>query len=234
MTPKDLENKGLGRLHAPDERDHNFKLVDRLPDVPLPDSKYWWNLGARLDQGNTGTCVAHGWTHRMENAPVVPKGTINPFDLYREIVLADEFSDNDFEANEVDSNLQFGSSVRGGAKVLAAKGLITEYTWAFDLDTAIRAILTKGPVVIGVNWYTGMFYPKIRYEKPVIEVTGGVEGGHCVCIDGASNKLKLVRILNSWGPDWGYRGMAYLSFSDFERLILEDGEVCMPTERSAA
>lgn len=218
----DLLDKGLGRLHAPDERDHNYPIRTFLrEEATIRTTRYWWNFGARLDQGDTGTCVGHGWVHYLENGPVTQQGQLDAFDYYRECTKVDEWTDNDW------GDLYFGSSVRAGAKVAQAKGLITEYRWAFTLDEALFALLEIGPLVLGTDWYSGMYDVD---NEGFVRATGNVEGGHCYVIDGANIKERKARILNSWGYEWGNRGTAWISFDDLDKLIRDNGECCMAKE----
>lgn len=221
----------LGRRFAPDQRDWSYPARSALP-VTEPALPYkYWSHRTKLDQGNTGTCVAHGCTHLVENSPICPPGTVNPFDLYREIVLLDEWSENDYEASGSEDNMQFGTSVRAGMKALQARGLISEYRWAWNADTVARWIWTSGPVVIGVSWFNGMFYPDLKTH--IIEATGGVAGGHCVILDGVNMKTRMVRCLNSWGPSYGNNGAARMTFETLEKLLADDGEAAMAVETSA-
>jgi hypothetical protein len=166
----------------------------------------------------------------VENSPICPPGTINPFDLYREIVLLDEWDENDYEAQGTEDNMQFGSSVRAGMKALQARGLISQYRWAWDAATVARWVWMSGPVVIGVSWFNSMFYPDLKTQ--MIEATGGVAGGHCVILDGVNMKTRVVRLLNSWG-DWGLNGIARMSFDTLDYLLADQGEAAMAVESGA-
>ena len=48
---------------------------------------------------------------------------------------------------------------------------------------------------------------------------------------GLGFKKQQFRIKNSWGLGWGQQGHAYISFSDMTRLIKEQGEICLATEK---
>jgi len=43
-------------------------------------------------------------------------------------------------------------------------------------------------------------------------------------------KKQLFRIKNSWGRSWGVKGSAFISFANMQRLINENGEICLAVE----
>jgi hypothetical protein len=216
---------GLGRIAAPDAQDGNFPVRALLaPQAePLPDSRYWYANAWWGDQGGTSMCVEYAWQHWLADGPVthprVAKPIVSPVGtLYHEAQLVDEWPGEDYD----------GTSVRAAAKYLQAQGLIESYHWAFNADEVADTVLGLGPVVMGTNWYQGMFYPD---EKTGLVVpTGYVAGGHAWKIDGANRNRELFRAKNSWGRSWGKRGHFYITFADLERLISEDGEACLAIE----
>jgi hypothetical protein len=222
---------GLGRLPSPDSRDRLFPLRAAVPRN-LTGYRYWWDSGAWLDQGNTGTCVGHGWAHWVEDAPRSPMGTIDPIQLYRDACLLDVWPEND------DQDLNWGTSVRGGAQALMNRGVVSSYLWAFDLQTVVDAVLSTGPVVVGTNWYGSMFLPRPQRDATgvwrttlVIEPGAQVAGGHCYTLNGVSTTARVFRLKNSWGRGWGAEGRASVGFDDMARLIEEEGEACMAVQR---
>jgi C1A family cysteine protease len=90
-------------------------------------------------------------------------------------------------------------------------------------------VLTKGPVVVGTNWYYNMFFPN---KLGVISATGKLAGGHAYLINGVDTVKKQFRIKNSWGRRWGQLGHAYISFDDMKKLISQNGEVCLAIENN--
>lgn len=227
-------NKGLGRHYSPDARDANFPMRALLPAKAFFGVKRWWDSGAWLDQGFTGTCVGHGWAHWYEDSPVNPAGTIDPFMIYREACKIDEWAAND------DGDLDWGTSVRAGAEVLKSRGGISEYRWATaGLQDVIDAVGTKGPVVMGTNWYDSMFTPVSRkwpdgYYRRTLTIPPGavVEGGHCWVINAVETANRMFRMKNSWGQDWqgSANGRAFISFGNVQRLLNEDGEACIAVQ----
>lgn len=239
MSPRSIH--GLGRRFAPDSRDLLHPMAAMLPGptAPLPTNKRWNFRGAVLDQGSTQTCTAHAAAHFYRAEPIQHRRDINPYDLYREGVLLDEWKQNDIEATYPDSKLQWGSSGRGMVKALEARGLIQEYRWASTLREATEWVLTRGPVLIGTNWYHD-------FEQPTREgfVTfksqkgGGVAGGHETLLRGVDTTKGIALVVNSWGPGWNSgkakkcpKGHFLISFEDLERLFHEDGDAVSPIEK---
>ena len=211
----------LGRVYVPDARDKNYLISTILPkQSTLKTSKYWdaniwWG-----NQGNTPQCVGYAWAHWIADGPIIHSGVqppVNPTTIYREAQKVDEWPGERYD----------GTSVRGGAKYLKTSGKISSYLWAFDINTLINTVLNVGPVVVGTNWYNGMFYPD---KTGLIRITGRLAGGHAYVINGVDTRTKRFRIKNSWGKTWGQSGHAYISYTDMARLIRENGEICLAIE----
>lgn len=216
---------GLGRIHAPDARDAAFPLRALLPATPSARSRRYWHAnGWWGDQGATSQCVAYAWTHYLEDGPVTQNAprtppVVQPAWLYDEAKLVDEWPGVDYD----------GTSVRAGAKVLQALGYLAAYHWAANVREILEALLEVGPVVMGTNWYEGMFEPD---ESGIVAVEGALAGGHAYVLDGVNRSASggLVRLKNSWGRGWGTHGFAWLHVDDLARLLAEDGEACLATE----
>lgn len=216
-----MSNYGLGRRAAPDQRDEEYPVRPLLAAVEVKPYGYYFG-SMFLDQGDTPMCVEYSWHHWLQTGRIRPKQDW-PYWPYGEVYHAaqkvDEWYGEDYD----------GTSVRAGAKVLQAKGFIKEYRWAFTLEEVIDTVTRVGPVVMGTNWYSDMFYPDHRGR---IKVGGSMAGGHAWLIDGANRKQGLIRAKNSWGRKWGVQGRFWLPFEDLERLINEQGEACIAVENS--
>jgi hypothetical protein len=190
--------------------------------------------GRIYDQGQTGTCVGHGWRAWMDGEPLRTKGGPTPFELYDQFILADDFPDNDH-----DTARQMGTTVRAGAKVMTTLGRMQSYLWAFHLDDVRKWILSgQGGVVFGLNWYRQMSTPD---AEGIIKIGGPLDGGHSFFGFGADDASGFVMIQNSWSEGWGgwhehgklvYRGCAKLPYEDLDRLLKEQGEACTAVEQS--
>ena len=211
----------LGRVYIPDERDKNYLIEDKLKlkntilTTKYWDADEWWG-----NQENTPQCVGYAWSHWIEDGPVKHEGIspiINPTLIYKEAQKLDEWVGENYN----------GTSVRGGAKYLKNTNKISSYLWTYNINVLIDTVLTKGPVVVGTNWYRSMFFPD---KNGLMRVTGKLTGGHAYVINGVDKNKKLFRIKNSWGKNWGKSGHAFISFSDMEKLIKQNGEVCLAIE----
>lgn len=213
----------LGRLVVPDDRDRNFLMSSVIPTSTSRTYRYWWANGWWGDQGFQPHCVAFSWAHYLADGPVTQPGRpphVNTTDLYREAQKIDQWPGENYD----------GTSVRAGAKILQDMGFVQSYTWAWDLQTVVRALLTTGPVVVGTWWYEGMTEPKAG-KKPLLVAEGQRQGGHAYLLNGVNTRQKLVRVKNSWGRGWGDDGTAWMSFRTLEGLIDADGEACLAVER---
>jgi hypothetical protein len=223
----------FGRLKEPDRsQNERYMIRDRRRNLFMAVGlrTKLWGMGALLDQGDTGTCVGHGHKAGLMASPVRGPGPLmspTAFDIYRGACHLDPWPDNDNE------DLNIGTSVRAGADFLKKQGLIREYNWAYTADDAIQALML-GPVVIGVDWYSGMMQVD---AEGVIRANGDIYGGHCVCLLGWDNARGMVIGINSWGRDFGRilrsglrNGRFYLPAEDFRRLMANQGEAVQLVE----
>jgi hypothetical protein len=222
---KDDNVPDLGRVEKKDDRDLNYLISEHLSITktsPKITSKYWQSDLWWGDQGSTPQCVGYAWAHWFDDGPITHRGpypSVNPSIIYTEAQKLDEWPGENYA----------GTSVRGGAKYLKASGKIRSYLWAFNVTTLINTVLSVGPVVVGTNWYTGMFYPD---RNGLIRISGRIAGGHAYQINGVDTVTQRFRIKNSWGKSWGQQGHAFISFTDMTRLINERGEICLAVENN--
>lgn len=212
----------FGRLYLPDERDKQYPMKKLFGAEPrtLPIARYWKDYNWVGNQHRTPRCVGFAWTHWLESDPVVhnaPSPVVWPAKIYNAAQKIDEWPGENYD----------GTSVRAGAKVLQSMGFISSYYWAETLWDIVRAVLERGPVVVGTNWYSGMSDPG---PDGIMRASGYWEGGHAYLLTSADRRRKRFRIRNSWGTGWGRQGRAFLPFATMRRLLAEDGEACIATE----
>jgi hypothetical protein len=87
--------------------------------------------------------------------------------------------------------------------------------WNVDLNR-VKTLLAAGyPVVVGFTLYENFD----NYQGGVYNrIQGGVTGGHAMCIVGYDDSIQALKIVNSWGQDWGDNGFFYLSYNLFAEL----------------
>lgn len=139
----------------------------------------------------------------------------------------------------ITGNSYSGTSVLAGAKIVQSRGYIGEYRWCFGVEDVRDAVISEGPVVIGIPWHEGMYGTR---ESGLVEVSGGLVGGHCLLITGYhpsmrlrgedyNERFKVFRWRNSWGPDYGVRGNGFIRYEDLRDLLKGWGEACVPMAR---
>lgn len=100
-------------------------------------------------------------------------------------------------------------------------------------DAIKQHLANGGPVVIGM-----MVPPSFDRAKGVWQPTNterqnsGKYGGHAMCVIGYDDNKQggAFRIMNSWGEDWGDKGLIWVTYSDFEIFTREAYGVAAPLE----
>lgn len=215
----------LDRLVHFDERSKEYPIRQLLKaDEPR---SYTWRLSDWLDQGYEGACVGFSWAHELAARPAEVKGIDRDVarGIYYEAQKIDPWEGGAYPGAQP---FYEGTSVLAGAKVLHAMGKMDEYRWAFSTNDALVAISRKGPGILGCYWYEGMMGTD---ENGFIRPTGRIMGGHAIVVRGVSVKNKTVTLSNSWGKGWGKDGDALMTWDDFNTVLMNDGEFCIPVKR---
>lgn len=218
------DNAGLGRIARVDPRNANYPLPKQR--VPAGVRARQWNVPSVLDQGSTPQCVAYTGYQWLRAGPICNrKLAFQPADLYHWAQEQDEWPGESYD----------GTSGLGMMKALQAQKFITEYRWAFDVDTIFSWILTSGPVCFGSNWHRQMFMPT---NDGWLLAEGDNDGGHEYLLAGAhldkksphDGSVGAVRMINSWGSGWGQKGRAWISRATLASLLADSGDCCTATE----
>ncbi|MEL6696415.1 MAG: C1 family peptidase [Bacteroidota bacterium] len=92
---------------------------------------------------------------------------------------------------------------------------------------AIRQYIAKGgPVVIGMEvggtFMTPMEGQRMWYPTRNDYARRGY-GGHAMCVIGYDDNMEggAFQIMNSWGPQWGENGIAWVRYKDFQEFVME-------------
>lgn len=222
-------DRRLDRLVEFDARSREYSVRQFLRGDEKPVSKTWTiPSGVVLDQGKEGACAGFGTVHELLAEPEAIPGLDATF--AREQIYWNAQRNDAWEGGSYPGGQPFyeGSSVLAAVKEAANLGYYGEYRWAFGEQDLALTVGTVGPAILGLNWYKGMLKPNARgYIRP----TGGVVGGHCILCIGIDVTGSYYVLLNSWGPSWGEAGTCKVSRSDMARLLADNGEACVITQR---
>jgi hypothetical protein len=166
-----------------------------------PNTEEWWDF---YDQGQEGACVGFGWSRCMT--------ILNQGSLYAARWLWDRSKEQDQwpETNPGDNN---GTSVRSAGDVLSDFGHVSWEDEYGDDDHTERDDY-KPDQQHGIQHF--------RWAQSVAEV-------HSVLGSERADELGAVPFLNSWGRDYPQR--TWMPDDVLERLMGEEGEVAIPTDR---
>jgi hypothetical protein len=127
-----------------------------------------------------------------------------------------------------------------GARVLQERRLVHSPFHCPDRETLGLALLERGPIAVGLNWYTSMDLPDVIDGRSVCHVDGEIRGGHAVLFNGISLDLELggvrgfARFKYSWDRSWADQGQCLISLDDVERLMMEMAEAILAIPASEA
>lgn len=196
--------------HDPRSRDHATATLTKHADDPVVAP---WDIGPVTCQPADGPCVGYaigsaaGALEHAERIYAIAK-TLDtmPGESYT------------------------GTSVLAGARAAKALDIISEYRWCFGVDDVVATLQGLGPVVLGLQWTTGMKAPYLG----VMSATGAPIGGHAVVaidynedLTTAGGRGPAILIQNSWGTVWGMGGLAWLPTRDLATQLANKGEACL-------
>jgi len=166
-----------------------------------PDTEAWWDF---YDQGAEGACVGFGWSRCMT---LLNKGT-----LYAARWLWDRSKELDQwpETNPGDNN---GTSVRSAGDVLRGNGHVP-WQSGFDDDN---------------HQDRGWYEPERAAGIQRFRWASSVDDVHKALGNARADELGAVPFLNSWGRNYPHR--TWMPDDVLDRLMREDGEVAVPTDR---
>jgi pimeloyl-ACP methyl ester carboxylesterase len=219
------------RADPPDIRDKHYDA----PLIPLQGSIDPPKNLAILDQGSEGACTGFGLAatiHLLLERGGQPKTRVSTRMLYEMARRHDEWPGEDYE----------GSSLRGALRGWNSMGVCTEKAWPYDPEktdaelTIVRAKEAK-KITLGAyfrlrphlpDYHAALCQAEVIYvsadvhegwsnpgRNGVIKYTRDtvVDGGHAFAIVGYNDAGFWVQ--NSWGTDWGRRGLALWTYEDW-------------------
>jgi len=137
---------------------------------------------------------------------------------------------SDFAYDETDCSKQGGPDLINEASQNKIHGF-TRLTESADVNginiRAVKEHLAKdAPVVIGMmvggSFMQEMMGQKVWHPSDMDRQQMGF-GGHAMCVVGYDDRVEggAFQIMNSWGPEWGQNGFAYIRYGDFRDFVKE-------------
>jgi hypothetical protein len=224
-----------------DERSRGFAVA---AGADLPATGVLWKPGRTLDQGAEGACCGFAAAHEAAAEPVPVPRVTNSYarGWYRMAQRRDQWAGENYS----------GTSVLATCLEGRARGLYTGFRWSFSAEE-LAAGLPQGPAIAGVEWTQGSYETN---ALGVLEPSGAVVGGHAICVLGfipsvdllAEDARRLLEdldllaglesldepafiVLNSWGEDWGKKGLAIVSLTTVRGWVRAGAEFAHPEGR---
>lgn len=220
----------LGRHVLHDSRSLNYQV--EAEDVTVLKSARWPGRIPVLDQGQLGSCTGNAAVNVLATEPFWSTNPVRAILSESSEQLDEEYAVSVYsEATTLDPYVgtypptDTGSDGLSVAKVLQKQGKIGGYLHATSLAAALTA-LSKSACMAGTVWRGDMFKPD---SDGRLKCTGNVEGGHEYKLDELDVENRRIWILNSWGPNWGLGGRAWMSWDDFGGLLAQRGDVTVFT-----
>ncbi len=208
----------------------------------------------RYDQGVEGACVGFGESWAMS---ILNRRLYDARWLYHEAQLVDEWEDTPpAEGTSLRAGFDI-LRTSGHRRIYANKTRPVEVQqgihsnkWTTLVDEVRGSINAGIPAVLGVNWYRQFSSPKVvpRLDENGKQKVffgqalwdhiigpagfgswGQVDGGHCICLVGASDRRQAFALCNTWGKSYPF--IVWLPYSSYERLMREDGETGIIIDR---
>ncbi len=223
------------KRQLPDKRDFLFEPAPGVDVANLPvavDLRQW--CPPVMDQGQLGSCTAHGITGALRYDRIKAGGTdaaLSRLQLY-------------YDERYIEGTVKqdAGAEIRDGIKVAAKNGVGLETIWPYVISkfkskppkavytsalkdraltysavkvdaNSVKAALASGfPVIIGISVYES-FESQAVANTGIVPMPGANEqllGGHCIYIVGYGQKPGYFTVRNSWGTGWADKGDFYL------------------------
>jgi len=220
----DAQDPRLGRHVVHDSRSLRYRFHSQQNPMMLASVRHQIHVPI-LDQGMVGSCTGHAGTAVLGHEKYwrAASAVLQPDAGYCHNYAVGLYSD----ATKLDPwpgeylPTDTGSDGLSIAKVLLARGLISGYQHATNLNATLNA-LAEQPVMIGTSWLSGMFDPA---SDGRLHVTGTNEGGHEYVLDELDVPRQRVWMRNSWNTSWGVQGRAWMSWADLSKLLADYGDV---------
>ena len=217
------------RRSSNDPRDYEYKL--KVPmNIKLP-LQHEIIPRAIYNQGDIGSCSANAICNQIMGLKDYTDNTY-PSRLYQ------YYNSRLLEGNIKEDT---GATYRSAYKALSKFGFCDEKLCEYDTkqykvepskecyDTANKSLIKKYqsliPSIYAIEYaisqnlivtFGTIIYDNFNdYDKTDFIIPypkGGQLGGHAICICAYDHSKRLFKIVNSWGPEWGINGTAWMHY----------------------
>jgi hypothetical protein len=242
-----LDQRWHGRLYAPDPRDRFHTMAGQMQSRPRSLNKIRTQApqrGPTLDQGPTSMCVEFSAATALGALPIgygrTPEKVLSAVQVHVKESANDGWPDLYSWAQDHDEwpgNNYDGTSVRAGQQYLRLIGKSSGFVFAQDLAEAKDYIKRVGsaPIILGIDWLEKMDEPELIKGSYYLTAEGPVVGGHAICCLWFDRIKKAWKLQNTWGEEWGDKGIVYLPDDQFDYLVFQaNGEAVSFVEAKAA
>lgn len=215
---------GGGRLGRNIDRRASFDRhhVDATRAPAPPTSLVSWErFCPPFNQGDLGSCTGNAAAGALMTAPLRQPGwNFTEADAVKIYEQATQFNPPGEQYPPNDD----GSSGPCVADALEKDGVVASSVQATDL-TAALGLLTLGPVIFGVQWYTSFDTPTPSGEC-VLTPGATIRGGHEIEAYRVDPAAQLVWFYQSWGATWGSlgNGTFCMSFDTLKAQFRDGGD----------
>ena len=148
---------------------------------------------------------------------------------------------NEFPYDDQDCSRQASGSLMNKASGNRMHGF-TRLTETEDVNginiRAVKEHLAKdAPVVIGMmvgGTFMQDMMGKDTWAPSSDDRSQMGFGGHAMCVIGYDDRRQAFQFMNSWGPEWGNNGIAWVRYADFKEFVREAYGIDPMPKRGAA
>lgn len=229
-----------------DVRDYQVACA-AAPNVELPAS-FALNIRAVKNQHSVNSCVAHAlaavveYFNFMQEKTDIPMSTqfiygnrINCFYTEEGMMMREALENlrkyGTCPQTDMPGNIEVPEAIRrfnqNALSVIpsAYPNRITNYCSIYKEQQMKLWLMTKGPIVFSVKWYSNYWLTnknELRFDS-----SSASEGGHCMVIYGWTPEGWLIQ--NSWGTMWGDGGRAIYPYDEIIREAWGIEDTCYST-----
>jgi len=197
---------------------NDLKMGSYIIPKELPKSINWFDMAIPiLNQEREPACVGYSSIGlKREQEKIETKKILNfsGQDLYERCKKIDGIPN------------EKGTYIRVAMKLMQKEGIkdsegnvykIGAYTKVKNLEELKYSIVANGFAIIGIEVFDNFFTP----INGVIDYKEGLksEKGHAILIGAYDDNIERVVFKNTFGPEWGLNGFAYLSYKYIEKAM---------------